>query len=882
MGKVELDFLELIFEQFSELTKLEVSFNGNKINFDPSNYILPYLAIVNSLNEKNRLINIFHPPYSEHYKIIPFYIALAVFKKEIDKMRGELQPINDKIVVVKNGSICELKNLDLENGRIGIKKGSSIGHISFDEFLTPLIRPYDSYRNSYEKIKDLIKKYQFTNSESISGLFDTPEFVESDYKSGVIVFSNKKKFQTLFKELNISGVDISNKLPAVEAIYDSKMNKYKYASLNDSSVGANSTPFILLASYLDVERIRDFRIKYPYMDTIIFDDAESRLSDIEKVSQSLISSLESNEEESLRDAYLLTADSEIYNYYEIEKWKSTVTHHWITTEKDMEDNDEQKQNIHIINDRKYSELLSSLHDFKREVGKLYKSYSYDVVSPIFEGIGDLTIRFNSIYDPVSFHQDLVKFKKDFKEFSNTYLDEDYHRKFIDGLLETINCLISLDDCVKYNSLEQIISEREISNDKVESVAIVCRNTNKEDRNYVRSLFETRRIDVEFKNFDVNIGELRHAGFDKIYFLEIRKPFMNSLFIHDYSSEIHVLLSKYEFSYYKKAFRYSSLIINSITNHSARGKLLNLDDIYIDAYLEKAWIYSTNIRDYVSNLDAYDEYYKDQAPDEESDEFDEGKLIFDDAENEIEKILLEKFNNNTRNDDASGSQSSNDKREQEVLLIFEDGSRERVFENKNYYKAIDSNINNITDLRIKANEIKSGDELFVFDIQKEDLLELLIRNIKNSRHFKEKYELSEVWRDNLKALCVEVGFERATELVSEYVDRSIITIKHWYHGDTFAPQRHEDIIEALNNIAKKQNINGMEPMNAVSEIRNASSSIKSLLLRIPRLLKGGFIRQFYDLKDMSGHVNQSEAELIDEILKDVEIKTVRHVLEISNI
>ena len=563
MGKIELDFLELIFKQYDELKKLEISFDGKVIDFTPPNYLLPYLAMVNSLDEKNRLINIFHPPYSEHYKFIPFYIALAVFKKEMVKMRRKLQPINDKIVVVYNGSICKLKNLDLENGRIGIQRGTSVGHISFEEFLTPLLRPYDSYRNSYEEIKDIVRRYQLTNSKSISGLFDIPEFVKSDYKSGLIVFSNKKKFQTLFKDLNISGVNISNKLPAVESVYDNKMNHYKYVSLNDSDLGANSNPFILLASYLDIERITDFRSEYPYMDTIIFDDAESRLSDIKKVSQRLISSLESNEEGSLRDAYLLTADSEIYNYYEIEKWKSTVTHHWITTEKDMEDNDEQEQNIHIINDRKYSELLSSLYEYKREIIKLYKSYSYNIVSPIFESISELVVRFNSIYDPFSFQQDLVSFKKDFKEFSNNYLDQDYHRKFIDGLLEILNCLISLDNCPKYNSLEQIISEPEVPNDKVESVAVVSRNSNNKDGNFLRSLFETRGIDVELKNFDINIGELRHTGFDKIYFLEIRKPFTNSLFIHDYSSEIHVLLSKYEFSYYKNSFRYSSLIINSV-------------------------------------------------------------------------------------------------------------------------------------------------------------------------------------------------------------------------------------------------------------------------------------------------------------------------------
>jgi hypothetical protein len=882
MGKIELDFLGLIFKHYDELKKLDISFNDNVINFTPPNYLLPYLAMVNSLDEQNRLINIFHPPYSEHYKFIPFYIALAVFKKEMVKMRRKLQPINDEIVVVYNGGICKLKNLDLENGRIGIQKGSRVGHISFEEFLSPLITPYKSYRNSYEKIKDLIRKYQLTNSKSISGLFDIPEFVESDYKSGIIIFSNKKKFQTLFRDLNISSVDISKKLPAVEAVYDTKKNQYKYISLNEGTVGANSSPFILLASYLDIERISDFRSKYSYMDTIIFDDAESRLPDIKKVSQRLISSLESSEEGSLRDAYLLTADSEIYNYYEIEKWKSSVTHHWVSTEKDMVNNDEQKQNIHLVNDKTYSELLSSLYNLKREVGKLYKSFSYNVISPIFEGLSDLSTRFNSIYDPVSFRQDLLKYKGDFIEFSDIFLDEDYHRNFIDSFLEILNHLISLEKCAKYNRLQKIINQEEKINNNFKTVAIVSRNTNEEDGNYLRTLFNQIGIDLKLYNFDISIKELKSAGFDKIYFLEIRRPFTNSLFIHDYSSEIHVLLSKYEFGYYKKAFKYSSLVINSITNHSARGKLLNLDEIYVDAYIEKSWIYSTNIRDYVANLDAYDEYYKEPATDEESDNFEKSKLSYDDVEAEIEKILLQKFDNNRRNDDASEKNITTVRREQEVLLFFEDGSRERVLENKNYYRAIESNINNISDLQVKACEIKPGDELFVFDIHKEDLLELLIRNIKRSDHFKEIYEISETWRDNLKVLCDEVGFDRAAELVSHYLDRSIITLKHWYYGDTFAPQRHEDVILALNNIAKTRNIKGLEHMDAVADIRDASSTIKSLLLRIPRLLKDGFIRQFYDLKDMTGVVNQSEAELIDEILKDVEIKTVRHVLEISNI
>ena len=323
MGKIKESFLGHIFETYPELKSLKLELQGDTINFTDVNYLLPYLAFTNSLDQENRLINVFHPPFSDHHIMIPFYIALAVFKKEVDKMRGTLQPIENGLVVLYRGDKLRLDSIDFENERIRFRYSTKTGYLPFEELMGPLVRPYSrKQKEKLAEIRLLIEEYQIVHSNSIQKLLDTPKVLKKPLESGVIIFSTKGKFKTIFQSLKASGIRINDKILAYEAIYERNSNSHRYEAINELSLSKYSSnsvkrPFILLASYMDINLIDKFRNEFPHLDTIVFDEAEDKLDKIDGILPDIKSKLKSDERHSLRDVYLLTSDTSIHTYYDL-------------------------------------------------------------------------------------------------------------------------------------------------------------------------------------------------------------------------------------------------------------------------------------------------------------------------------------------------------------------------------------------------------------------------------------------------------------------------------------------------------------------------------------------------------------------------------------
>ncbi|MFH5883670.1 hypothetical protein ACG2F4_05115 [Halalkalibaculum sp. DA3122] len=883
MGKIRQEFLEYILELYPELNSIKLDVEGIDIKFSDVNYLLPYLAFTNSLDKKNRLINVFHPPFSDQHKIIPFYIALAVFKKEVDKMRGTLQPIDNNLIVLSNGDKCHLNKIDLENQRILFKYSTRTGYMSFDEFLSPLVRPYSSkQREKYEEIKELVEEYQLIHSSSIRKLLDTPKYIKSGYNSGVIIFTHKGKFRTLFNNLKVSGISIDSRILAVNAVYDKDTHQYRYDLLNNfnSPEFINKSkikPFILVASYLDIENIEIFKDRYPHLDTIIFDEAENKLNEVEKVIGDIKKGLKSDEEGSLRDVYLLTSDSSLHTYYDLNRWGGHLPFHWISTPKDMSDGKEKRQHIHLINKGSESEIINELESLKRDIGKLFKLINYEEIKPLYDAFKKLIIRYYSFFEPQDFHSSLENLVKRFKLFSEKNLDEEFDKRIIDDFGDITDRLFNVESQPKFQYLREKKSAFTFKN--AELVGIISRNKNAVDQRKLIDWFSQFETKVDFIDFNKSLKSIKETNYDILLFFEIRKPYINSLLIHDFPGDIHLILSKYEYNYYRRNFIRVTKILNRITSIQKRAELLNISQETRQEYIEKEDLYHSKIIDYVVNPEVLETDQELEDIDDETLSQEEKDLLYDQSESDIEDLIIQSIKNNADSyQEYSTGSDAGVTREDDVLIIFDDRTLSKVHPNKKYYKIIDEDVSDINDLVIRADQIKKGDDLLLFHIDHDDLLDLLLNKIKLSDKFKPVYELSEKWRNNVKALCDKVGFERASELLGEHIKRKPVTLENWCDGTTLAPHQHKKVIEGLNTVAMEYEFDNMEIMYEVDSIKNASSRIKGLLLSLPRKLKERSVRKLYDLNINVKEENKDEAILIDQILNDVDIKTVSYVLK----
>lgn len=858
MGYINENILEYISSKHPELSSLRVELGEKEITFNTVESILPYLAYTNSLDSHHRLINLFHSPFSEHHKLIPFYIVLAICKREIKRFEQNIKPINNGLVIRYKGSRYELREIDINKQLVHLSDGKGQTKIPFLDFLTSDVQPYhQSYKKEYLEVTDLINRYRLTKTKSIKRIFDTPLYSNKKPQSGVIIFTPKVKFKELFNSLTINGQAIKNKVPTVNAKYLHDKKRYKYDFISKTN---SNYPLILFTNYLDIKAVGEFKRNFPYLDTLVFDEVEDNYSELEKVLSSHYSKLENE----LRDIYLLISDEKIDLLNEIES-KVDESHKWLAKSSNEQNSQSMGYEVILLTDNDYNNTYNSSHDLHYQFRRLFKQFNPQNVLPIYSSYCKLLIRYISFCSPEDFKTSAWDFIEEFEDFTKDYLQNNssLYEDFINSINKSVLSLIDSDQNKKVERVVNYIEELDLSESDQLSVGIIARNDNESDKKHLLQKLSNYPIKLNIISYSDLEKAKKIKGLDIIFLLEFRKPLSTTLFTNQFAYRQVLILSEKEFGYYKNKHYKVGNLINKITSHNNRKKILNLTDEEAETLVDYNYLYNLNVENYLNN--------KEELSDSNSIK-DEAEGISNKEETDFNDLIIEAYKENVNSKKDNSYTDSRDNHRPDLLIVFKDGITELSRNTQQFYRLSEESINNINDLKIQAKNLKQGDEILKIKLDDTNLTDLFIKKLHESNNFREIFHQAERWRESLKYLYDKVGSQKACELISKHFNRSETTIENWYHKDTLVPQSHKKVINALNEISNKANFRDMPYISDPEKVITSASTIKGLVLKLPSILLNISIRDLYDLPKKFD-LDEAEQDLADEIYKHLEIKRI---------
>ena len=215
------------------------------------------------MDENKRFITFYHPDESSHYKLIPFYVVLAIYKKVIADSTESLD-LENNIVNADfwlDGSKVWFKSFDFDNNQASFRTAmTSEKTMRLTEFQIKARGHSEKQIEDVNKLVQRINLHRFDSDKSFKGLLNNRRVRKQlTPQSGVIIFTNKSKFRTLFKSLSFGDVRIDDAIHTINAIWDDKKSDYVYKSISKFK---EDEPLILIASYSDRYAIEDFQNRY--------------------------------------------------------------------------------------------------------------------------------------------------------------------------------------------------------------------------------------------------------------------------------------------------------------------------------------------------------------------------------------------------------------------------------------------------------------------------------------------------------------------------------------------------------------------------------------------------------------------------------------------
>ena len=386
--------------------------------------------------------------------------------------------------------------------------------------------------------------------------------------------------------------------------------------------------------------------------------------------------------------------------------------------------------------------------------------------------------------------------------------------------------------------------------------IISRNTNERDQAYINSYLKKFELSVNFSDFnDLKDGFPKDTS-EAIFLFEIRSPLSNSLFFNSYCKNQILILNNKEVGYFNYVKRNVFKLSDKLTSYENRKNILNFSNETASEFISKSRMSEAVKIRYINTNSS-------EKPATEEKEL--SKNLNDD----FNDLLIEAYTEQNTYSKSSNHKSNN------ILVIYKDGTSELLSTKARFYHLTDNKIKDLKDLLVSANDLKPNMDVLSTNTPEIDLEEIFKRKISESKVLKQKYDNSEQWRNSVISLCDNIGFEKATSLISRFIPRNEATIKNWYNNKTQVPQSIRKLINGLNTIAENHpNTQVRKIINPDQVARNAKE-IKRLFLQLPKLLLNISIRKLYGLESNSNYDKEIEI-LANRIFDNVEIKTVNIV------
>tara|TARA_R110001599_G_scaffold24835_3_gene89348 strand:- start:149040 stop:151559 length:2520 start_codon:yes stop_codon:yes gene_type:complete len=832
--------ISLFSNQFPELEDLSIKVNGIKTVFNDFDRLMPFLTYTNTLDEENRLIFLTHSKSSTHYKLLPFYIILSVLKKQIDRIDTSTINRFKNLEFIYKGSFCRINSVDLLQNCV-VTNNNQYKKIPFIEFTSYEVAPVNSRETPLlDSLKGIVQLIESQNIKNIYGLLNCVNSLTTKPKGGLLVFTGKSKFELLCNNIEIGNGNRSYPLktwiPIQKAVYKKRKQNYEYQWLDTFS---HKYPIVVYADYSDIGAIDLFLEKYDYLDTVVFDDADKGSNHFKIIDHLNTYKMLQNGSD-IRDIYLISSISsqQFHKQFEAEKSKS---YNWSTLY-NIDYSKYYKEFKHIIiDDDQFVEYYEALNEKIARLKNVKGHVSFELLAPLFTKIYEIRSRLNSFYNPEALGVEITEYEKildDFLEKSGiAYLLKD----LFEEIKTTLRILYNLGNN-KLSKLTEIIL-KEPDN---ELITVSSSNENEQDIEYLKSKIKGTNLQYINSKDGRLLDDKRHHAI----FLDFRPPITDVLFLQDLAEKVTMLLYPTESGFYHYKFKSNLEFIRKSIRSSKFSSILNLSNQEPEVNNLKIGVSKE-----LSNK-LLQSFRSKPKPEE----------------NSITEVLSEVYS-------SSASKGIGERNPNDLLIWFSDGDYLETSKGSFFYKADDGDIDDLSELRVEANELKVGDIIFIKQSENRSLRDEIYRTIQKNDYFSPKLKKAEQWRGYLKVLISTDGIDSVHNLLKRNgMKEHKITIQNWESGRTILPVNIKKLIGVLNEHATKS-IN--KTLHIELDIVNDAREMKSLIVSLPKLLLKKTISEQMNIEGFEEAEDKRTRELINQLSRKVNVKEIINILKIPN-
>ncbi|GAB3688513.1 hypothetical protein GCM10027592_03540 [Spirosoma flavus] len=829
---IDRSYLEEVIEKhFPDLKNTGFSYNDALTPAFSEQKLLPYLAYQNTIDVRHRLIGLYLPERCSS-NLIPIYIIMGQYRKALDKIMAQAQFKNQafengKKQVVYNGSVCCITAIDYLNRQLVFRSGTGlVTTMPFAEKYR-LSWPYKNAEDIKKQVSQFVSNYQAANGN----IFSFPLAPADKHYEGVILFTNTSKFESLIRNVKVSGADLRDHINIKKVVFPVIGEDIRFVSL--SRTKAEKKPVSLLIARHDSFRayeaiIEAGRGKLDHIKTIVIDDFDELVNRWERS--------DSHREEImwLRDNYFQrVASRHLQNLYLLSRNSKILIHElfremgidyypWLLRPLEEasvdQDFDAFSHPVIIVTkpvDEQFENLNCQLNTLI-DRWKILAEQNYcngDILNPV-SSLFELRKKLNSYFNPTTLKDWTSSLLSTIDTLHKKWFTggQDYHvieetKKFAEAFLKEPATFTNF-------KLQLILDELKQKNITGE-VSIVSDNSSSDDGKWLAEFIESKipavKVNCIYKSdfFMPRQSSCESAATTLIIYLSCDKKLL--------------ALAAGNLLAIQQLF-----ILNKRVCSFAEGFLRKFQKLQLDAGEDKLKYDLLNIRFPPKMMKADD-------PGLIPLQFNRQQTI---ASPETEGVLLEERGLQQTIVDIleKRQQRTSAENPENYMLFFHDGTLTETQGSRHFFLyEDDKEYNDLDNIFSAAADLKAGDQIIMASrgVAVRDLMDQALR--KNSA-YAHALETDEKWRLLLRNHISRSGLDPdfiSWQLAGEGFNIGPAAVKNWIDGETRRPGRFPILLKTLHQL-------GIIPEDEITEFDRCNADLKSMQIKfirtaIPRLI-----------------------------------------------
>lgn len=851
---INKDYLhKIISEEFPDLRTTRFEMNRESLNLFSETSLLPFLIYQNTMDSKNRLIELYLQPDSPSMYFLPFYIALGFYRKAVNKALNAESFYNTKYLpntkqVVVGGNVCSITTVNYLIQSVLLYGDSRHFEVPFEQDF----KLKWHYKNAFD-LRESIARFQRLRAASDGNIFSLPIKENAEEHEGLILFTQISKFELLLQNLTISGSGLKDHLNIQKTVFTEDMISLKQIS----AAKTKKLPVTILASRSDTlfafdDIVSHCGAKLKQLRTIVIEDfdlllrswdrtqeLEENLDRLDKIYFSRLGTV-------FRDIYLICSNRNFdIHFYLLSRGVQPMT--WMLKLEECSKLDGLGEPKDIMVKRVSDDHSDLAFDHIEILIKKWRSLagSYFCNGEILGMIKKLYHvrgKLRSFYSPEKFNSELLEIRNGFDSFSKIWFagHQDY------GLIED-TCL-ALDDLYKAEfditfRLAEQLSEL-IAEHRYNRVIIISHNHDVEDQDFLSSLITTLANGIYFINVkDFMTQRTDYLYDDLLVYLVWNKELINILLTDNRLPSQVFLIDKRGYDFMGQYHKRGQSILNRISSTKEKCELLNLE----------------------------------QGAGQVGEDYQPVRFVFlsepfEEAEQEIiplqeeEEVVKEIFWNIKVKSEAKLKVLGS------YLVFFEDGSQLTFSENQSVFFYQEDVEEKSEELEKEIKDLKIGD-LIIVPKDHGQIKRLLNDALSGHQGYLKSVHYDLKWRKEIEDFIqhhnADVSFFR--KKLNEYGFPIIVdfTIRKWIDGETLMPQRFKQLILVMVKMGLIEDGQKDDYYREISGLKKIKSKfIKTAIEKLIYSFKG--IKHGWE-------ANLFDDTLLNRFIDHVEIKTVLFVL-----